>query len=129
VRLSPDQTSAEDLRLAARNTFEDWRLTQARRLVASLEEDMRRTTSSIDDIVRGAVEGRVETLIVAGDDALWGRFDADTGVIELHDQRTDASEDLIDTAMRAAWQQSGHVHHVEPELLGSATPMLARMRF
>jgi hypothetical protein len=130
VRLSPDQTSIEDLRTAALEAIASWRHAEAEKFVESLREDVHHTAVDIDDIVRAAIEGRVDTLVVAGDEPLWGRFDPATWAVERHDRRVDASEDLIDTAMRAAWRQGGRIRLADPAQLGSATgPLMARLRF
>jgi hypothetical protein len=130
VRLSPDQTSIEELRAAARAAFSKWRRDEAQTLIETLREDLHNTADGIDDIVRASIEGRVDTLVVGGDDPLWGRFDPDTWRVEQHDRRVPSSEDLIDTAIRATWRQSGHVRLVDREQLGSATtPLMARLRF
>jgi hypothetical protein len=51
-------------------------------------------------------------------------------VIELHDQQGDRSDDLVDTAMRSTWRQSGHVRVVDRGQLGGAeVPLMARLRF
>lgn len=64
----------------------------------------------IEEIVVAAHEGRVETMLVAYDTARWGRFDPDSGQVEIHDERQEGDEDLLDLAATATLMQGGRVY-------------------
>jgi hypothetical protein len=130
VRLSPDQTSIEDLRQGALEAAATWRRERTQALLEALAEDPRRTTADPGEIIRASIEGRVDTLIVEDDDtSLWGSFDADSRHVDLHEERQPDSEDLIDTAIRATWRQSGHVCVAGGARQDPSRPLMALLRF
>jgi hypothetical protein len=129
VRLSPNQTSTEDLRTAAVEAFAKWRHEDAERFFAGLQEEGN-IASEVGTVVRASIEGRVDTLIAERDQPLWGRFDEANWQVELHDAHQAASHDLIDVAMRATWRQSGHIRIVDREQHPDVpAPLMARLRF
>lgn len=68
-----------------------------------------RAARDIARIVPHARFGRVDTLFVANDTERWGRFDAETAKVELHDQRKDGDEDMLDRAVVYTLQSGGQV--------------------
>jgi hypothetical protein len=130
VRLSPNQTSVEDLRAAAMQAFAKSRADEAERFFEALREDANHTTTELAAIVRASVEGRVDTLIAEREQPLWGRFDESTWSVAVHDQREPDSRDLIDVAMRSTWAQSGHIRVVTRDQHPHMDlPLTARLRF
>jgi hypothetical protein len=130
VRLSPDQTSEDDLRRAALDAFGQWRQADCGRFLQDLEERPDHRASDPAEIVRASLEGRVDTLISDRAQPLWGRFDPESWQVTLHEQRAADSRDLVDVAMRATWRQGGRIRVLEGDPpAGMAGLMMARLRF
>lgn len=129
VELSPDQTSDADLLEAASNAFERWRERDNRAFLDTLREEQHgRAESDSEQIVRAAEEGRIDTLLAGRDVRLWGHFDPQAWSVEIHEDRNDDSQDLVDLAMRAAWRQGGEIRIVhDPSTLRG--PLEARLRY
>jgi hypothetical protein len=72
-------------------------------------------TASTDplEVIEAARYGRVDTLFVASDAQLWGRFDEGSQSPELHEIRKRADVDMLDVAAVDAWR-TGAVVHVVP---------------
>jgi hypothetical protein len=55
-----------------------------------------RAASGLAQVLPAAHHGRVEVLFVALGMERWGRFDAETGAVELRDEPAAGDEDLLD---------------------------------
>jgi len=128
---NPDDLSAEALHAAALGVAAP--VLQASRQVAieAYREHAHgeRATAVLDDIVRGAVEGRVATLLVAGDARVWGRFDSGHHRVELHETPGAESEDLLDRAAGEAWRTGADVFVLRREECPDGQPAAALMRY
>ncbi len=67
-------------------------------------------SESIDEIVHGASEGRIDTLFVDIGAEKWGKFDQGLGHIEVHPERFKGDEDLLDSAFRQTYLNGGNVY-------------------
>src|SRR5690625_7977106 len=56
------------------------------------------TSTDIAEIVAASAFSRIETLFVQRGVSIWGRFDPNTGNVEVHDEQQDGDEDLLDLA-------------------------------
>ncbi len=85
--------------------------------------------AAVDDVVRAAVEGRVDTLFVPAGDQVWGAVDAGTHEVVLHDERRPGDEDLLDLAAVQTLSQSGTVFAVPAEDVPGTGPAAALLRY
>jgi hypothetical protein len=71
-------------------------------------------TASMDpiEVIEAARYGRVDTLFVAADARLWGRFGEGADSPEIHDARMPGDADLLDGAAVDAWRTGASVHVV-----------------
>jgi hypothetical protein len=71
-------------------------------------------TASIDpiEVIGAARYGRIDTLFVASDAHLWGRFGAGADSPDLHETRRPGDADLLDVAAVDVWRTGGAVHVV-----------------
>lgn len=131
IRLSPDKVSEETLRLAARDEFERWRTDDTTDFVRALADERQLAAARTESVLRAALEGRVDTLVVFGSDPLWGHFDEATWQMSLDHEQSTGSRDLIDLAMRATWRMGGRIRTVDAESrpTGDLGPLLARLRY
>lgn len=62
----------------------------------------------LDEILPAARDGRVDALVVASDEAVWGRFDADSSKLAAaHGSPGRGEEDLLNLAVVLALRQGG----------------------
>jgi hypothetical protein len=67
------------------------------------------SSSSIEEILRDSFGGRVETLFVNTGARNWGKFDAGSGLVELHKTRERGDEDLFDLATAQTFLSGGTI--------------------
>ncbi len=84
-------------------------------------------TTRVEDIVKGARDGRVETLFVAVDDHVWGRVD-DQRVV-AHGSPIDGDEDLLDYAAAHTILKGGQVNAVSRRRVPRSSSMAAIFRY
>jgi hypothetical protein len=88
-----------------------------------------RVSSHIAEIVPAAGEGRLETLFVARDAAVWGLRDLDTGAVEVHEELLPGDEDLLELAVVETLLHHGTVYSVSAAQMPSSGPAAAIMRY
>lgn len=76
-----------------------------------------RASNHLEDIVTAAVDGRIDTLLVARGAQRWGRYEAGQRRIEQHAKATPASEDLLDLAAVETYTHGGQVFVCDAQLL------------
>jgi hypothetical protein len=88
-----------------------------------------RSSGSLEEIVKASVEGRVETLFVALGRQAWGRYDPESGHIEVDDQHTLGNRDLLDLAAVSTLKGGGTVFAVDPEEVPGGADLAAVFRY
>jgi hypothetical protein len=83
----------------------------------------------IEQVVRAAFQGRVESLFVAVGIQQWGTVDADTLEMTVHEERQSGDEDLLDLAAVHTMLHSGDVFALQPGELPGAGPAAALLRY
>src|SRR5699024_4911169 len=69
-----------------------------------------RTVTDIKSILRTAVQGRVDTLLVPRDDDLYGTYDPETNEVEVDDQPDSIQPSLINIAAIHTFLQGGNIY-------------------
>lgn len=117
IAQQPDQLSARQLHQRAwpmvRSLFfrsQDQARDTYEHLSATESE---RTSADAREVVTAASAGRVEGLFVARDEQQWGTFDAETGEVELHDERQPGDRDLLDVAAVETMRHDGSLYVVD----------------
>ncbi len=86
-----------------------------------------------DDIVKAALDGRVERLFLLPDRPVWGRLieagDRAEDRIVVHDEKASDDDDLLNYAAVMTLRQGGEVMLVEPAQLPSTSPAAAILRY
>jgi len=82
-----------------------------------------------EEIVKAARYGRVDTLFVAADDHLWGRFDEAGDRIVAHGSAQAEDEDLLDYAAIQTYLQGGAVNVLPKQELPANGPIAAILRY
>lgn len=91
--------------------------------------DRRRAAENPRAILVAAVRGRVETLFVEQDSALWGTFDADLERAVIHEGREAGDEYLLDLAVSQTLLHGGDVVTVTAAENPSPGPLAAILRY
>jgi hypothetical protein len=82
------------------------------------------------DVVIAARDGRIDTLLLAEGEALWGRVADDDEVIEAHGRQGVADEDLLDLAAVRTLEHGGRIEILPKEdMPPTAELMAAILRF
>lgn len=114
VDVNPDSLDPDDLHRRAYALVEP-RFTEVREEAIGQLQTLygngdSRAEVRIDQIVKAARFGRVDTLFVAADERCWGRFDEAAGKVAIQDDATADNEDLLDYAAVHTLLQGGQVN-------------------
>jgi len=88
-----------------------------------------RVVKDLHRIVPDAYNARIETLFVAGGVEQWGRFEPDTGTVDLRPQPDHHSEDLLDFAAVQTLLNRGTVFIMDTDRMPDDSPAAAILRF
>jgi hypothetical protein len=99
------------------------------RLNALLGSADAKATLRIEEIVRAARDGRVDTLFLAEGATLWGRFDPAVDRLEAHGRAVAGDEDLLDYAAIETLRHRGHVGLMAQTALPRQRPIAAILRY
>ncbi len=124
---NPDRLSDKELHDLA------WPLVQpyfaaAKRRAAALYRQLAgtgRTSSDVEEVVRAAREGQIETLFLCRDRQLWGNYDEVADKVQVHEQPGPADEDLLNYAAIQTMVHRGTVYPVPADELPGQGPLAA----
>ncbi|MBV9387786.1 MAG: hypothetical protein JOZ78_15295 [Chroococcidiopsidaceae cyanobacterium CP_BM_ER_R8_30] len=91
--------------------------------------DTGKASRDLKEIVPAAFFQRVDSLLVAGGQQYWGRFDPDTMKVELHQEPEPDDEDLLDFCAIHTLLNGGAVYVVEPEKVPAEASAAAIFRY
>lgn len=129
-----DLLSAEELRDAAWEIVEPYFL-EDRRRAAERYGDLSgsgRSSSSYQEILPAAHDGRIDTLFVARGVRLWGSYDLQKREVRLEEDQAiqrNHSEDLLDLAAVQTFLNSGTVYAVPQQEIPDGQAMAAIFRY
>jgi Bacterial archaeo-eukaryotic release factor family 3 len=133
LEINPDALTVEDLHGRAYALLEprfarerDEGLDQVHQLLG--ERDGRATTQ-VEEIVKAAHYGRVDTLFVAMEEHVWGRFDEAADKVVAHLDAEAEDEDLLDYAAIETLRQGGQVAVMPKRALPRDGVMAAILRY
>lgn len=86
-------------------------------------------SARLEEIVQGAFAGRVDTLFVDTRGRKWGKYDAGSGRVEVHAERQNEDEDLLDLAFAQTYLNGGDVYALDPEKIPEAVGAAAIFRY
>ena len=87
------------------------------------------TSNDLQEILREASYGRVESLFVSAGVQRWGVFDEKTGEAALHDRQETGDQDLLDLAAIYTLIKGGTVYAVTQDQVPDQTPICAIFRY
>lgn len=88
-----------------------------------------RSVASLEDAVRAAWYGRVDTLLVALGEHCWGTYDPDNDSFSLDSEQAMNNDDLLDVAAIRTLKTGGKVHALPPEHMPVDAPIAAILRY
>jgi Bacterial archaeo-eukaryotic release factor family 3 len=81
-------------------------------------------------VLPAAYQGKVDTLFLPEQNGrYWGRFDAMSGDVEVHEQARPDDEDLLDLAAAYTLSRGGRVYVMPSERMPEGAPLAALLRF
>ncbi len=86
-------------------------------------------SDKLEKILRGAFEGRVDTLLVDIAATEWGSFDPLSGSVEVHRQQAPGDDDLIDLAAVETFLNGGAVYPLAPGRMPGRSEISAIFRY
>ncbi len=69
-----------------------------------------RTTDILESIVSEAYQGKIESLLIAENQRIWGKYDPFTDKVEIHEKEESCDIDLLDFAAAQTIAKGGEVH-------------------
>jgi len=87
-----------------------------------------RAATGVDELVRAAYQGRIDTLLLAEDDTVWGRYTEATDDIATGAAFETTGEDLLEAVAVQTLQHGGAVHLLSTKEM-SHRPAAAILRF
>lgn len=122
---NPEEMSATVLHERAwpivRDVFDERRRAAADRIGAA------DTSSSLDDVLMGAAQGRVDTVFVPEGRQRWGTLDRETLEVRVTDEPN--GTDLYDVAAVETWRHRGEVYVVAPDEMPGEGEIAAVFRY
>jgi hypothetical protein len=109
--------------------FDDSRAAAQRQAEQLLGEEDARATADAAEIVAAAHDGRIDTLFLAPDAELWGRYDENRRQVIAHDQRQAEDDDLLDYAATLTLLKGGHVTVMPKTAIPGAGLAAALLRY
>lgn len=88
-----------------------------------------KATADVEEVVVAAHAGRVESLLLAHGGHRWGRHDLAAGNVELHRNRYQGSEDLLDLAAVNTWLHRGDVFVLDAAQMPGEAQAAAVLRY
>jgi hypothetical protein len=83
----------------------------------------------LEEILTAAREGRVDSVVVADDEVLWGTFDMESGTVTGRGTPGIADEDLLNEAAVLTMRHGGRALAAPTEMLPRRAPAAALLRF
>ncbi|MBD3370921.1 hypothetical protein GF402_11250 [Candidatus Fermentibacteria bacterium] len=88
-----------------------------------------RATSEPDKVVIASADGRINTLLLAEDDGVFGRFNPSSREVEMHEQSLPGDVDLSGLAAEQTLLKDGNVLTAEQDRMPNRSRMAAILRY
>jgi hypothetical protein len=86
-------------------------------------------STDLTTVIPAAHQGRVDILFVASDEQRWGRYDSDTGQLDLHSQSQPGDSELLNLGTIYTMLNSGDIYVSNREDVPDSEPIAAILRF
>jgi hypothetical protein len=128
---NPELMSNDDLRAQAWPIARAYLQSAEREAVSKFQNLSGSAKCSIDlrEIVGAAHQGRVETVFVAGDRAVWGTYDSSSDEVVIEESESTENTDLLDLAAMQTFLTGGRVYVLDPDAVPGGENIAAIYRF
>jgi hypothetical protein len=128
---NPDEMSNADLLRAAWSIVAPYSMTAQDNALSVFRryEGTARASTQVEQIVRAAYAGRVESLFVAAGEQRWGMYDPTLDSVQLSAQPEPGDDDLLDLAAMQSIAANGSVYVLPSEQMPSRLPIAAVFRY
>lgn len=130
---SPDRLNFTELHAEAWKIVEPVFMENQQKAVDRFQEFLGQqnglATNSLDEAVKAAIGGRVETLIVPLGVQKWGRYDPATDSVQFANESAPENEDMINYAAAQTIINSGNVYAVPADQLPGGGDVAAILRY
>lgn len=128
---NPDELKDEELQQKARVIVQPYLEPRKNEALARYQEAHAGglATDWLEDILLGAVDGRIAALFVAVGAQIWGRFDEQERTVSLYESTEPGAEDLLDLAAVETLARGGSVYALKPEEMPGKQPAAAVLRY
>lgn len=83
----------------------------------------------LNDVVGAAHYGRVDSVVVAADESVWGRFDDATGVLTVHNRPQRYDDELLNEIVSETLRKGGHAYALAKHELPRQSLAVAMLRY
>lgn len=87
------------------------------------------TSASVQEIIPAATHGRIGLLLVTSGGQTWGRYERESGAVEIDPAAEERGEDLLDMAAVETFLNGGRVFVLPPEKMPAESPLAAVFRY
>jgi hypothetical protein len=128
---SPDRISDQELHDRAWPLVEPFFREDQEKAVAQYRQfaGTGRTSTDVAEVVTAAARGKVEALLVARGEKVWGQFDPDTQEMAVHGQAESNDEDLVNLAAIQVLRHGKPVYALDRAEMPSDSPLAAVVPF
>lgn len=99
------------------------------RFAALLGSGDARAATGIEQVVRAAYQGRIETLLLAEGKTMWGRYHEAADEVATGSEFAETGEDLLDAAAVQALRQGGSIHVLPNDEISGGNAAVAILRY
>jgi hypothetical protein len=128
---NPELLNAGDLQKKAWHLIEPYFAAEMHKAAAQYRNltGTGKVSSDIADVAPAAYTGKVGWLFIARNQQVWGKFDPESHTVELAQENTNGSQDLIDFVATQAIRNGAAVYAVDPETVPDDSPIAAVYRY
>jgi hypothetical protein len=128
---NPESLSVEALRNQAWTIVEPYFLQAQADVIAHYTQlaGTPKTSSDIYEILPAADQGRIDSLLVAINQQLWGTYDPDTQTVNVYARAELNTQELLDLAVIQTLLHEGKVYAVNPQKMPNQAPVAAIFRY
>ncbi|NIV33913.1 MAG: hypothetical protein GWN58_32045 [Anaerolineae bacterium] len=102
-------------------------MTESARQLAEADDELRVT--ALEEILLSAYDGRLDLLMVASDEYVWGSFDPSERQAIISAERAPGDEDLLDRAAVEALRRGTRVHLAEADRIPGESGAAGLLRY
>ncbi len=87
------------------------------------------TSDRLEEVVPGAIAGRIDTLFVDAAGRKWGKYDAGSAQTDVHSTQQNGDEDLLELAFVQTYLNGGSVYALDSEKMQGASGAAVIFRY